>query len=102
AIGRRRHARAVRRGRRVRAPQGSLDVVACPRRGRRRRGWLDRPRTLGVGYVNIEQTLSGAIVGKALVVLVIFKFISWVIALASGTSGGTLAPLFTIGGGFGV
>jgi chloride channel protein, CIC family len=34
-------------------------------------------------------------------VLVVFKFISWVIALASGTSGGTLAPLFTIGGGLG-
>ena len=29
------------------------------------------------------------------------KFISWSIALGSGTSGGTLAPLFTIGGGLG-
>jgi CBS domain-containing protein len=29
------------------------------------------------------------------------KFISWSIALGSGTSGGTLAPLFTIGGGIG-
>src|SRR5690606_2138569 len=29
------------------------------------------------------------------------KFISWSIALGSGTSGGTLAPMFTIGGGIG-
>jgi len=31
----------------------------------------------------------------------LMKFISWSIALGSGTSGGTLAPLFTIGGGLG-
>src|SRR5690606_13494351 len=29
------------------------------------------------------------------------KFISWSISLGSGTSGGTLAPMFTIGGGIG-
>jgi CBS domain-containing protein len=29
------------------------------------------------------------------------KLISWMISLGSGTSGGTLAPLFTIGGGLG-
>src|SRR5205814_3900450 len=29
------------------------------------------------------------------------KLVSWSIALGSGTSGGTLAPLFTIGGGIG-
>ncbi len=29
----------------------------------------------------------------------VLKFVSWSIALGSGTSGGTLAPLFTIGGG---
>jgi chloride channel protein, CIC family len=63
-------------------------------------GWI-APRTLGVGYVNIEQTLAGSLAGRALLALVVFKFISWVIALASGTSGGTLAPLFTIGGGLG-
>jgi hypothetical protein len=34
-------------------------------------------------------------------VLFVPKFVSWVIALGSGTSGGTLAPLFTIGGGLG-
>jgi len=63
-------------------------------------GWME-PRTLGVGYVNIEQILSGAIVGRALLALVLLKFVSWAVYLGSGTSGGTLAPLFTIGGGAG-
>ena len=59
------------------------------------------PRTLGVGYENITDLLSGAIVGRALLVLVILKLISWAVYLGSGTSGGTLAPLFTIGAGIG-
>jgi H+/Cl- antiporter ClcA/predicted transcriptional regulator len=59
------------------------------------------PRTLGVGYTNIDAILSGDIVGRALLVLVVLKFLSWAIYLGSGTSGGTLAPLFTIGGGIG-
>lgn len=62
---------------------------------------LVEPRTLGVGYSNIALTLQGQIVGKALVVLCVAKFVSWAIALGSGTSGGTLAPLFTIGGATG-
>jgi CBS domain-containing protein len=36
-----------------------------------------------------------------LLLLFVLKFVSWVISLGSGTSGGTLAPLFTIGGGLG-
>jgi CIC family chloride channel protein len=59
------------------------------------------PRTLGVGYSNIDAILSGDIVGRALLVLIVLKFLSWAIYLGSGTSGGTLAPLFTIGGGLG-
>jgi H+/Cl- antiporter ClcA/CBS domain-containing protein len=59
------------------------------------------PHTLGVGYDNIENIVAGNILGKALVVLFVLKFVSWAIALGSGTSGGTLAPLFTIGGGLG-
>jgi len=59
------------------------------------------PRTLGVGYGNITDLLSGVIVGRALLVLVILKLISWAVYLGSGTSGGTLAPLFTIGAGLG-
>ena len=59
------------------------------------------PRTLGVGYQNITDLLSGAIVGRAILVLVALKLISWAVYLGSGTSGGTLAPLFTIGAGLG-
>jgi H+/Cl- antiporter ClcA len=60
------------------------------------------PRTLGVGYNNIEDFISGRVVGEAVLFLSIMKFLSWSISLGSGTSGGTLAPLFTIGGGTGV
>lgn len=60
------------------------------------------PRTLGVGYDNIEDMLSGRLIGTAVVMLCLMKFISWSISLGSGTSGGTLAPLFTIGGGAGI
>jgi len=59
------------------------------------------PRTMGVGYDNIEHVLSGSLTGQALLLLFVLKFVSWAIALGSGTSGGTLAPLFTIGGGLG-
>jgi CBS domain-containing protein len=34
-------------------------------------------------------------------ILCVTKFVSWAIAVGSGTSGGTLAPLFTIGAGLG-
>ncbi len=33
--------------------------------------------------------------------LITTKFVSWIVALSSGTSGGTLAPMFTIGSGIG-
>lgn len=59
------------------------------------------PRTLGVGYENITGSLAGTIAGGALLLLVGLKLLSWAIYLGSGTSGGTLAPLFTIGGGLG-
>lgn len=59
------------------------------------------PQTMGVGYDNIEHILSGSKTGQALVLLCALKFVSWAIALGSGTSGGTLAPLFTIGGALG-
>jgi H+/Cl- antiporter ClcA len=64
-------------------------------------GWW-APRTLGVGYDNITQLLSGEMALRAVCVLAAAKLLSWSIALGSGTSGGTLAPLFTIGGGMGV
>lgn len=59
------------------------------------------PRTLGVGYENITGSLAGTIAGGTLLLLVALKLTSWAIYLGSGTSGGTLAPLFTIGGGLG-
>ena len=62
---------------------------------------LIEPRVLGVGYQYIEQITSGSIAGRALVLLIVLKFVAWSIYLGSGTSGGTLAPLFIIGGGFG-
>jgi chloride channel protein, CIC family len=59
------------------------------------------PRTLGVGYENIRLQLSGTFPLNALILLCVFKCASWVISLSSGTSGGTLAPLFIIGGALG-
>jgi CBS domain-containing protein len=59
------------------------------------------PRTLGVGYNNITDILSGSMPMQIILALCLFKFISWAIALGSGTSGGTLAPLLTIGGATG-
>ena len=61
--------------------------------------WI--PQTLGVGYDNIRLELSGTQSEQALVLLCTFKFLSWAISLSSGTSGGTLAPLFIIGGALG-
>lgn len=60
------------------------------------------PETLGVGYENITAILSGNLTLNIILSLCILKFISWAIALGSGTSGGTLAPLLTIGGAVGV
>jgi H+/Cl- antiporter ClcA len=59
------------------------------------------PRTLGVGYDNITGALAGTLTGRALLLLVVLKLVSWSVYLSSGTSGGTLAPLFTIGAGVG-
>ncbi len=56
------------------------------------------PNTLGVGYDNIINLLSGNLTLALIISLCFFKFLSWAIALGSGTSGGTLAPLLTIGG----
>ncbi|MGN6213425.1 chloride channel protein [Parafilimonas sp.] len=59
------------------------------------------PSTLGVGYSNITNLLTGSLPLSMLFILCFLKYISWVVALSSGTSGGTLAPLFTIGGATG-
>jgi chloride channel protein, CIC family len=59
------------------------------------------PRTLGVGYDNITAALTGNLPVAILLSLCFWKFLSWAIALGSGTSGGTLAPLLTIGSSIG-
>lgn len=63
-------------------------------------GWIDT-RTLGVGYDNLRVLLEGNLAFKTIAILAVLKFLSWLIALGSGTSGGTLAPLMTIGGAAG-
>ncbi len=59
------------------------------------------PRTMGVGYHNITDLLSGSLPLQFVLSLCLLKFASWAISLGSGTSGGTLAPLLTIGGAIG-
>lgn len=63
-------------------------------------GYLE-PRTLGVGYGNITANLAGTASWMAVLALCVMKFLSWSVALGSGTSGGTLAPLMTIGSALG-
>ena len=60
------------------------------------------PYTLGVGYSNITDLLSGNLPLQMILGLSLLKFISWSVSLGSGTSGGTLAPLLTIGGACGI
>ncbi len=60
------------------------------------------PRTLGVGYENITALLSGDAPLRVILSLAVLKLLSWSIALGSGTSGGTLAPLLTIGAALGL
>ncbi len=59
------------------------------------------PRALGVGYDAIDDVLAAKFAAGALAVLLLAKLVAWWIALGSGTSGGTLAPLLLIGGSFG-
>ncbi|RYD24220.1 MAG: chloride channel protein [Verrucomicrobiaceae bacterium] len=63
-------------------------------------GWID-PRTLGPGYPNLQALLDGRMAFAAVVTLLVFKLLSWSICLGSGTSGGTVAPVMTIGGAVG-
>jgi CIC family chloride channel protein len=63
---------------------------------------LISPQSLGVGYSNITSSLNGDFTTVFVLSLVFWKFLSWSIALGSGTSGGTLAPLLTLGSGLGL
>jgi CIC family chloride channel protein len=59
------------------------------------------PRVLGVGYDQISAVLTGRLTLATLAILATAKLLAWWIALASGTSGGTLAPILLISGSFG-
>lgn len=63
-------------------------------------GYIE-PQTLGVGYNLIDDIVTNKLAIGALAFLGALKLLSWSVALASGTSGGTLAPLFIIGGTLG-
>jgi H+/Cl- antiporter ClcA/predicted transcriptional regulator len=54
------------------------------------------PRALGVGYDVIGDALAGRLAIATLATLAVGKLVIWWIALASGTSGGTLAPILLI------
>ena len=61
-----------------------------------------QPRALGVGYDVIADLLQNRMAVGVVAALVLCKAVMWVVALGSGTSGGVLAPLLTIGAGLGV
>ena len=54
------------------------------------------PRALGVGYDVIDDALAGRLAVATLAALAVGKLVMWWLALASGTSGGTLAPILLI------
>jgi len=59
------------------------------------------PRVLGVGYDQISEVLAGRLALGTLIVLALAKLVAWWVALGSGTSGGTLAPILLISASFG-
>jgi chloride channel protein, CIC family len=61
-------------------------------------GGLIEPRALGVGYDIIGDLLNSHIMVSAVVAILLVKSVIWIVALASGTSGGVLAPLLIFGG----
>ena len=71
---------------------GGLAVGVC--------GLIFNP-SMGVGYVNISAILDGKVGFEFAAMLVLTRIVSWTIALGSGTSGSTMAPLFNIGSALG-
>lgn len=63
---------------------------------------LWQPRALGVGYELIDDVVLGRLAVATVATVGVAKLLAWWLALGSGTSGGTLAPLLLIGGAFGV
>lgn len=56
------------------------------------------PRALGVGYDEISAVLASKLALTTVAALAVAKLLAWWVALASGTSGGTLAPILLISG----
>ncbi len=59
------------------------------------------PQILGVGYDVITGVLNGQFVLGVVIMILVAKAVAWLLAMGSQTSGGTLAPLFMIGGSLG-
>ena len=55
------------------------------------------PAVLGVGYDRVEQVLSGDLVLRAVVLLVILKIVATTVCYASGNAGGIFGPSLFIG-----
>ena len=64
-------------------------------------GGLVEPRALGVGYDVIRDLLAGGLSSQDATRMLVVKAVIWTVALASGTSGGVLAPLLILGGALG-
>ncbi|HTJ77869.1 MAG TPA: chloride channel protein [Rariglobus sp.] len=59
------------------------------------------PRVLGVGYGTISDILNARLALGLLAVIMVAKALALLVSLGSGTSGGLLAPLFTVGAALG-
>jgi len=59
------------------------------------------PRALGVGYGAIDDVLNARFAIGTVAALALGKLLAWWLALGSGTSGGTLAPILLISASFG-
>lgn len=59
------------------------------------------PQVLGVGYDVITGVLNGNFALSLMAMILVAKAAAWLLAMGSQTSGGTLAPLFMIGGSAG-
>ena len=64
-------------------------------------GGYFEPRVMGVGYDVISDLLHNNLAISVVIALILVKAAIWVISLASGTSGGVLAPLLMMGAALG-
>ena len=91
------------------SPRGRVSVacrspssgIRSSARSASRRSGSSVPRALGVGYDTINDILANRLAVGVLAVLLVGKLVAWWIALGSGTSGGTLAPILLVSGAFG-